>query len=1316
MDSTNSFISSRSKGKHRAVIDVSMDSDESLKGTNKTRRDQTWTLDPFTGIPRESGNVIKAASSSSSTRPPLPFPVTPSRASSASSSIEEIPYIKQSPASRARHPVSRTKVSSSSLATSESRARPIQPRPTPAPCRNLSSSSRTLQSSRSAFASGSASNPIEICSSPEAHYIMRGSLVTGTNKRLAGRDFSAAPSLTKKIKSSAFGSHSKKDSTPLPDRFSIGRSLTRTVSREDTVLPSPSALFAELRDLGDIEAAGVRRDLKKRLCDEASVCSRGKHCSDSSASTSKSVPSSTLANSDQTTRPRSSRPSLSTSPVKPRPSSLKPNSSSAQPATSSTKFIPPISKPALSLKRTPSSTSMLSSSHLRQPKTVSLPRHSPRVPSVSTSAPQLGAQGSSSSLSAIPAASFYPSTTPSTSPTKVSSSTLSKSSFGSHAEPRRLPEPPAGKKAHRPDFKASIKKPARLRPVKALAERPTRVKAEPGKYTLPPVDTPIHEWPTSRGTVGGPSRSRKMGKRAMEKQNQGSTGTREESVALAAKRSGNLAKSPTTPAQPVMLRSRTFSSELSSAPSTPEKKTQKLENADPTPRPVHARIILEEEIVDNETHGEEEEFDNFDDFEFTVKTPQKLQFDHNLPRSPVSSPTKQSHLIRASPQSQTKSPTKLCTESSDTTTISSHQTNDVIDGILAKAQIAEAKQQEARRKAQHEIEERRKVMTELLMDNEAEDPELEDVGALLTSEVAKAAQPEAAEPAIRSPRRTNRMVAASSLTLTPALTPKKAVKSADSKAFERIMRQQEKDRREGRSGRDVERTLQALRKSQSPTKESTLSTRSGPYPTPDSGGTKSRESSFDSNDGQMDLDRVKDQLPGDLKLDTRLLEDVKRGKNAESDPLAGWPGFWRPDDGLSVSQLPSLIPRVVPSLRQIDYDRSIPPLRIQSENRIVSTIVQAAIARDEDRLANLLGYGIFDLVPSGKDRTILHQWLLDCALTSQHPTFPSTAARYLIVEAMKTSEVSKAFSDPFMCPNGFAGRILSIWYSVGAHAAGLPSLAVSENITLRDADRQFVSGFLCELIAIAARSDWLSSKDSCLLVPTLLLLSLDPTTEPSILQSIDESLEFLWPLCLANQSALEYTQLLLEFFRDLPVGVQTALQFAIGQRSKEARQVGRWMALGVVQPGCLEGIIQDETRAVPGVSLICRAADDIYAALVAERPDFSEILDKVSLLYEAVTDVEALVEIQMSTGNDSEQVSILKAAITRAHNCIKDRGTGDVNEGIIKSRLGQLETSVGLQVKTALTRRARSHVVGKHMVIGQDGQAKLTFHGAPRGV
>lgn len=59
-----------------------------------------------------------------------------------------------------------------------------------------------------------------------------------------------------------------------------------------------------------------------------------------------------------------------------------------------------------------------------------------------------------------------------------------------------------------------------------------------------------------------------------------------------------------------------------------------------------------------------------------------------------------------------------------------------------------------------------------------------------------------------------------------------------------------------------------------------------------------------------------------------------------------------------------------------------------------------------------------------------------------------------------------------------------------------------------------------------------------------------------------------------SQPAIGLAQALLHYMEHFPCHVRTQVLLAVGQRTEEAREVSRWLAIGLLVPNCLQKLNQ----------------------------------------------------------------------------------------------------------------------------------------------
>jgi hypothetical protein len=135
--------------------------------------------------------------------------------------------------------------------------------------------------------------------------------------------------------------------------------------------------------------------------------------------------------------------------------------------------------------------------------------------------------------------------------------------------------------------------------------------------------------------------------------------------------------------------------------------------------------------------------------------------------------------------------------------------------------------------------------------------------------------------------------------------------------------------------------------------------------------------------------------------------------------------------------------------------------------------------------------------------------------------------------------------------------------------------------------------------------------------------------------------------------------------QDLPIYAKRDVLSAIGIASCEAREISRWVAMGILLPDSLSALpdvstwcsssvsgadaCQDQVHIVPSIDSVIQALEVLMDHLWEEAPDHSLVDHQIACVYEVLADINALVDILPLTKDDRDhETELLRTLINRA--------------------------------------------------------------------
>ncbi|BEI81428.1 hypothetical protein CcaverHIS002_0205880 [Cutaneotrichosporon cavernicola] len=337
---------------------------------------------------------------------------------------------------------------------------------------------------------------------------------------------------------------------------------------------------------------------------------------------------------------------------------------------------------------------------------------------------------------------------------------------------------------------------------------------------------------------------------------------------------------------------------------------------------------------------------------------------------------------------------------------------------------------------------------------------------------------------------------------------------------------------------------------------------------------------------------------------------------------------------------------------------------------------------DESTLARLVSC----LPVPASTEVLLNEWLFELAFCARDEELA-----YVALERLLEFIVSST-NEPTQAPDGLFWLMNSAWYQLGA------KVRESERPLARVArDRATASTFICRIASMAANKGWLGSHCAWFMLCHLAVLASDSSTSSALSRQIEAATADLFNLVLKENP---HDNMIAEELASLELAPQVRSVLALGQRNSASRAAVRWTTIGLLLAND-EDAVKKEGGARPIAHRVLQGLYRIEDEIRSENADYGRISNLLALWCAGLTDLDD------GWSNDPEAAWVVRESL-RLRDLVRD-DPDDPATSEVKGRLQLTHHIVSLHVQAATDRERRARIAGKGLEVGVHGQTRLSF-------
>ncbi|CAK9786493.1 unnamed protein product [Cutaneotrichosporon oleaginosum] len=318
--------------------------------------------------------------------------------------------------------------------------------------------------------------------------------------------------------------------------------------------------------------------------------------------------------------------------------------------------------------------------------------------------------------------------------------------------------------------------------------------------------------------------------------------------------------------------------------------------------------------------------------------------------------------------------------------------------------------------------------------------------------------------------------------------------------------------------------------------------------------------------------------------------------------------------------------------------------------------------------------------------TVLNQWLLELAFCAHDEELAYTALERVL------ENIASARTEPVEPPEGLFTMMTSAWFQLGG------KVRQSDRHFGRVArDRATASSYICRIASTAASNGWLDAQCTGLMLCHLSILASDSSTSAALRREIEATSAVLFE---AASKSDEYSHMIAKRLTSLPLVPQVRALHTLGQRNSATRAAVRWVAASLLLPEDLEDAT-DGNLERPSVHHIVQALNCIEDEIRSEDAEYGRISNLLALWCAGLTDIDD------GWARDPEAKLLVQDTV-RVRDLVRENPE-DPATSEVKGRLQLFHHIVNLHVQAATDREQRARVASMGLEVGKMGQTRLSF-------